>query len=255
MAGNNRRRAPSDYISLSANAAAHVDAYFEYRAIVSDDDDDGGKVFSPEEYEVSKRRVLPMTDFTEIPIERPILISCRCVSFEYVANASATNDPNCRCKHSLDTHGTRLPYTYCNCSGFRVPFTCICGESAYKHITLVETKQEREQSGHPTGYATLYKATGGLTGFSRPDNDFLNEPIIAMDHPMFRAHASLDSNSKYDFILLINDFIVFIKGTEAQSHLSRGIRAAPNPYDTHAQLTTSIQNNKSPPRRITGDKK
>ncbi|CAF4075561.1 unnamed protein product [Adineta steineri] len=33
--------------------------------------------------------------------------------------------------------------------------------------------------------------------------------------------------------------------------LSRDIRAAPNPYDTNAQLTTSIRNNKSPPRRIT----
>jgi hypothetical protein len=55
------------------------------------------------------------TDFAEIPTERPILISCRqsgcrCVSFEYVANASGTSDPNCRCKHSLDNHGTKPPY-------------------------------------------------------------------------------------------------------------------------------------------------
>ncbi|CAF3855223.1 unnamed protein product, partial [Adineta steineri] len=228
MAGSNRGRAPGDYISLPPNAAAHVDAYFEYRAIVGDDD--GGNLFSPEEYDAYKRRVLPMrlhnrlyvswvnpegmdcilvgpqhkclcrhkfsehkTDFANIPTERPILISCRqagcrCVSFEYVANASGTSDPNCRCKHSLDTHGTRPPYTCqksivshstkqnkilvfnrrldCNCSGFRAPFTCTCGEPAYKHITLVETKQEREQRGHPTGYATPYKAMGGLTGFS-----------------------------------------------------------------------------------------
>ncbi|CAF1115720.1 unnamed protein product [Adineta steineri] len=109
------------------------------------------------------------TDFTEVLTERPILISCRCVSFEYVANASDTSDPNCRCKHSLDTHGTRPPYTCqknCNCTGFRAPFICIYGEQAYKHITLVETKQEREQRGHPTGYATPYKAMNGLTGFS-----------------------------------------------------------------------------------------
>jgi hypothetical protein len=55
------------------------------------------------------------TDFPEIPTERPILISCRqpgcrCVSFEYVANASGTSDPNCRCKHSLDNHATKPPY-------------------------------------------------------------------------------------------------------------------------------------------------
>ncbi|CAF3948236.1 unnamed protein product, partial [Rotaria sp. Silwood1] len=41
-----------------------------------------------------------------------------------------------------------------------------CGESANKHITLVETKEEREKRGHPTGYATPYQAMGGLTGFS-----------------------------------------------------------------------------------------
>ncbi len=54
----------------------------------------------------------------------------------------------------------------CNCTGFSAPFTCSCGEPAYKHITLVETKEERERRGHPTGYATPYKAMGGLTGFS-----------------------------------------------------------------------------------------
>jgi hypothetical protein len=54
----------------------------------------------------------------------------------------------------------------CNCTGFSAPFTCTCGESANKHITLVETKDEREKRGHPTGYATPYQAMGGLTGFS-----------------------------------------------------------------------------------------
>ncbi|CAF4260477.1 unnamed protein product, partial [Adineta steineri] len=159
-------REPGDYISLSPNAAAHVDTYFEYRAIVGDDD--GGNLFSPEEYDAYTRRVLPMhkTDFAENSTERPILISCHCVLFEYVANASGTSDPNCRYKHSLDTHGTRPPYTYCNCTGFRAPFKYACSESAYKHITLVETKQEREERGHPTGYATPYKAMNGLTGFS-----------------------------------------------------------------------------------------
>jgi hypothetical protein len=54
----------------------------------------------------------------------------------------------------------------CNCTGFSAPFTCTCGESANKHITLVETQEEREKRGHPVGYATPYKAMGGLTGFS-----------------------------------------------------------------------------------------
>lgn len=54
----------------------------------------------------------------------------------------------------------------CNCTGFSAPVTCSCGEPAYRHVTLVETKEERERRGHPTGYATPYKAMGGLTGFS-----------------------------------------------------------------------------------------
>jgi hypothetical protein len=57
-------------------------------------------------------------------------------------------------------------YLDCKCTGFSAPFTCTCGESANKHITLVETKEEREKRGHPTGYATPYQAMGGLTGFS-----------------------------------------------------------------------------------------
>lgn len=31
----------------------------------------------------------------------------------------------------------------------------------------------------------------------RPDDDFLNQPITAFDHPILRAHAALDPNSNY----------------------------------------------------------
>jgi hypothetical protein len=41
-----------------------------------------------------------------------------------------------------------------------------------------------------------------------------------MDHPILRAHASLDPNSKYDFLLCYYDFL-FLKGAEAQSQLRR----------------------------------
>ncbi|CAF0959885.1 unnamed protein product [Adineta steineri] len=60
MTGSNHGRALGDYISLSPNAAAHVVAYFVYCTIVGDDDDDEGKLFSLEKYEVYKRRLLPM---------------------------------------------------------------------------------------------------------------------------------------------------------------------------------------------------
>lgn len=101
-----------DNLNLPKNAASHIDAYFEYNKIVGNDD--GGKPFSPEEYESYKREVLPMrlknrlyvsftnptgmdcvligpetacfckhrykdhqTDFKDLPKNRPILLPCR----------------------------------------------------------------------------------------------------------------------------------------------------------------------------------
>ncbi|XP_005997171.1 protein FAM221A [Latimeria chalumnae] len=99
-------------ISIDRNAAAAIDEYQEYRRIVGEDD--GGKLFTPEEYEKYKKQVLPMrlknrlyvswasptgidcklvgpetlcfcthrykqhkTDFEEIPNERPVPVPCR----------------------------------------------------------------------------------------------------------------------------------------------------------------------------------
>ena len=93
MAGRDPRRAPGEHISLPSNAAADVDAYFEYRAyekqpvfllhvvfvgfffVFADrivGDDDGGKLFTPEEYEQYKKQVLPM-----VRIVRVVLCSFR----------------------------------------------------------------------------------------------------------------------------------------------------------------------------------
>lgn len=52
------------------------------------------------------------------------------------------------------------------CSGFRSCFTCACGQPAYAHDTVVETKQERLAQGKPVGRDVPYAAMGGLTGFS-----------------------------------------------------------------------------------------
>ncbi|CAF5115233.1 unnamed protein product, partial [Rotaria sp. Silwood1] len=40
-----------------------------------------------------------------------------------------------------------------------------------------------------------------------------------------------------------------------KQRLSRGIHAAPNPYDADTKLTTGTRNDKSPSHRITGNKK
>jgi len=55
------RGPPGDRIHLGPNAARSIDEYWEYTRIVGNDD--GGKTFTPEEYEKYKREVLPMVNF------------------------------------------------------------------------------------------------------------------------------------------------------------------------------------------------
>ncbi|XP_005095747.1 protein FAM221A [Aplysia californica] len=99
-------------LKFGGNAGASVDAYLEYRRIVGDDD--GGNMFTPEEYEAYKKKVIPQrvknrlytcytnpagmdckligpetpcfcthrykqhkTDFASIPSSRPILLPCK----------------------------------------------------------------------------------------------------------------------------------------------------------------------------------
>lgn len=52
------------------------------------------------------------------------------------------------------------------CSGFHSCFTCGCGQPAYTHETVVETKEERLAQGKPVGQDVPFAAMGGLTGFS-----------------------------------------------------------------------------------------
>merc|ERR1711894_603698 len=99
-------------MKFSGDKAAAVDAYLEYRRVVGDDD--GGELFTPDQYDDYKKKILPQrvknrlftswsnsagmdcklvgpetpcfcqhrykqhkTDFETIPDERPIMIPCR----------------------------------------------------------------------------------------------------------------------------------------------------------------------------------
>ncbi|KAH9489227.1 hypothetical protein Btru_058829 [Bulinus truncatus] len=236
-------------LSLTGNSSASIDAYLEYRRIVGDDD--GGKMFSPDEYELYKKRVIPQriknrlytsfsnssgmdcklvgpetvcfcthrykqhkTDFEEIPKERPILLPCHvsgclCISFHFVP-ANGSQPIRCTCKHLSDEHSPKNPYICkrggcTKCTGFRSSFTCACGSSYNEHCMIIETAEEREARGHPVGDAVPYQAMGGITGFSSlaegylrldpsgrgaPSDEFLNQPITALDNPFLRSNVN-----------------------------------------------------------------
>jgi len=136
------------------NAAAHIDAYWEYKKIVGDDD--GGTLFTPEQYEKYKKEVIPKrlknrlfvswvnpdgmdckcvgpetlcrcghryhqhkTDFDEIPSTRPILLpcqasGCRCKSYNFVPK-NGGQSIRCRCKHFTEEHDIIAPYPCRSC--------------------------------------------------------------------------------------------------------------------------------------------
>ncbi|ELW67588.1 Serine/threonine-protein kinase 31 [Tupaia chinensis] len=157
------------------------------------------------------------TDFETIPQQRPISLPCRvtgcpCRAYLYVP-LNGTQPIRCRCKHFADQHSP-APGFACNacakCSGFHSCFTCACGQPAYAHDTVVETKQERLAQGKPVGRDVPYAAAGGLTGFSSlaegymrlddsglgaPSVEFLDSPVTSTDHPFLRAFQAPSSSS------------------------------------------------------------
>ncbi|CAL1547803.1 unnamed protein product [Lymnaea stagnalis] len=236
-------------LKFGGTSGASVDAYLEYRRIVGDDD--GGQMFTPEEYEAYKRKVIPQriknrlytcytspsgmdckligpetpcfcthrykqhkTDFEEIPKERPIHLPCRvsgcpCASYHYVPT-NGSQCIRCVCKHLADEHNPKAPFVCrrggcTKCTGFKSSFTCSCGSTHNDHRMIVETAQEREARGHPLGDAVPFQAMGGITGFSSlaegylrldpsgrgaPSEEFLNQPITALDNPFLRANVN-----------------------------------------------------------------
>jgi len=239
-----------DRVQINSTGAKNIDEYLEYRRIVGDDD--GGTLFTPDQYEKYKQEVVSkrfknrlfvswasansgieckmvgpetkcfcqhrykqhQTDFDEIPSTNPIKLPCEvsgcsCRSYSYIP-LNGSQPIRCTCKHLTDEHSVigkkKCKKVNCGCKKFYSAFTCACGDPTYNHKMIIETKEERQSRGKPVGYDVPYKAMGGLTGFSSladgymrldesgigpPNQQFLQQPSSAFDHPFVKIHSSM----------------------------------------------------------------
>ncbi|XP_057293401.1 protein FAM221A-like [Hydractinia symbiolongicarpus] len=152
------------------------------------------------------------TDFDVLPT--PIKLpcnapDCNCKSYSYVP-LNGTQPIRCTCKHFADEHSfvgaKKCKKPGCTCKKFHSAFTCGCGEPTYNHQMIVETKAERVTRGKPVGHDVLYKAMGGITGFSSladgylrlddsgvgaPSKEFFEQPAGPFDHPFLKIHSNM----------------------------------------------------------------
>ncbi|XP_027892570.1 protein FAM221A isoform X2 [Xiphophorus couchianus] len=181
-------------VNQNKTALEAVDDYAEYRRIVGDDD--GGKLFTPEEYEEYKRRVLPlrMKNRLYVSFGVPGGIDCKqvgpetqCFCEHRYKQHQTEFEPGgvmvrCKCKHLPQDHSEAAGHMCkkCKvCSGFHSPYTCGCGRPSFEHRTLVETKQERLARGQPVGKDVPYAAMGGLTGFTSLLDGYLAMQVLS----------------------------------------------------------------------------
>uniref|UniRef100_A0A8C1HS38 Protein FAM221A n=1 Tax=Cyprinus carpio carpio TaxID=630221 RepID=A0A8C1HS38_CYPCA len=182
-------------IHIDKNATNAVEAYLEYKRIVGEDD--GGRLFSEEEYKKYKETVVPRrmqnrlyvsfgvpghidckligpetpcfcthgykqhcTDFEELPKERPILLPCRV--------------KGCQC----------VSYEYVHISGSK-PVRCQCKHTTSEHSEAVA--HQCKKCTHCTGYRSPFTCGCGQPGYAHVTLVETTEERMARGRPVGRA--------------------------------------------------------------------
>ncbi|XP_027429720.1 protein FAM221A isoform X3 [Zalophus californianus] len=170
-------------LTLPSGRAAAVGEYLEYRRIVGEDD--GGKLFTPEEYEEYKKKVLPMRLQNRLFVSwrSPTGMDCKLVGPETL----------CFCAHRYKQHKTdfetipqQRPISLpCRVSG--------CGCRAYLYVPLNGTQPIRCRCKHLADQHSA--APGFLCNACAPSIEFLDSPVTAMDHPFLKPFQASSSSS------------------------------------------------------------
>lgn len=187
----------SERLQLSSQAQHDVQAYAEYRRIVGDDD--GGKMFTPEEYEAYKKRVLPgrMKNRLYVSWTSPSGMDCVLVGPE----------TECFCQHRYKQHKTdfdQLPSSRpiplpcqvrgCPCPGYCYlpknggqPVRCHCKHLGTEHTPTPPYLCKRRECMKCSGYKTSFTCDCGLPAHQHETLVETAEEREARGHPVGQA--------------------------------------------------------------------
>nr|XP_040044292.1 protein FAM221A [Gasterosteus aculeatus aculeatus] len=161
-------------ICLDKSALRAVDDYCEYKRIVGDDD--GGQLFTPEEYEEYKKRMLPQRAKNRlyVSVGVPGGIDCKLVGPE----------TPCFCSHRYKQHRTDFEVVPCE-RPLSLPCQvsgCHC--SAYQYVPRIGTNPVRCRckhfpQDHSEAAGRLCKKCSSCTGFESPSTCGCGQPGFA----------------------------------------------------------------------------
>lgn len=211
-----------DKITINNQGVNSIQAYIEYKKIVGNDDN--GKLMSEKQFEEYKKKVAKSRknhlyvywvncegaeckaigpesmcfcnhrfkahDFDSVKDKKVKCKNsgCKCKLYEYIPVYGA-NDVKCLCHHSYREHDLmtrKCKRQKCKCNGFGSKFNCNCNYSYNDHKTVIQTREERMQSGKPVDPGwfgeNLIAGAGGLSSFGTMVNDVYEQEVQALQN-------------------------------------------------------------------------